>query len=293
MKRILAGLLAALLASPASSAVVQITVKDAAGTSRNFNVTTNTDITGNLDGNMVLCDQAAGTTCASVGTAGAPSTNALTIQAVTLGHGTAANAMRVELPTDGTGVIGTITSITNANITDGSDVTQGAKADAVCASATANACSEIAMLKFIANASLGALATQSSNNSIGGTGILATTTGGATPTFAIAPATPAGVNLKASAGTVYSVELWNIQTTPAYLKLYDSASAPTCGAGTPVKVLPIPVSSTAANGAGSNVTISVGAKFANGIGYCVTGALPNADTTALTANNVLVNIDWN
>ena len=107
MIRLLAALLSLLLVvDPASAAVVQITVKDAAGTTRNMNVTTNTDITGNLDFNEVICDQAAGTTCASVGTAGSPSTNALTIQAVTLGHGTAANAMRVELPTDGTGVVG-------------------------------------------------------------------------------------------------------------------------------------------------------------------------------------------
>lgn len=95
----------------ASAAVVQITVKDAGGATRSFNVTTNTDLTGNLDWNNVICDQAAGTTCASVGTAGSPSTNALTVQAVTLGHGTAAAAMRVELPTDGTGQV----NVANAN----------------------------------------------------------------------------------------------------------------------------------------------------------------------------------
>jgi hypothetical protein len=99
----------------ASAAVVQITVKDAAGTTRSFNVTTNTDLTGNLDWNNVICDQAAGTTCASVGTAGSPSTNALTVQAVTLGAGTAANAMRVELPTDGTGRV-TAAQATAANL---------------------------------------------------------------------------------------------------------------------------------------------------------------------------------
>ncbi len=102
---LLAAALTWLPLADASAAVVQITVKDAGGTTRSFNVTTNTDLTGNLDWNNVICDQAAGTTCASVGTAGSPSTNALTVQAVTLGHGTAANAMRVELPTDGTGLV--------------------------------------------------------------------------------------------------------------------------------------------------------------------------------------------
>lgn len=110
MTRLLAVLLSCLLilTEPATAAVVQITVKDQGGTSRNFNVTTNSDLTGNLSWNNTVCDQGAGTTCASVGTAGSPSTNALTVQAVTLGHGVAANAMRVELPTDGTGVVGLI-----------------------------------------------------------------------------------------------------------------------------------------------------------------------------------------
>ncbi len=67
MFRLIAGLLALLLVvEPASAAVVQITVKDASGTTRNMNVTTNSDITGNLDFNQVICDQAAGTTCATV-----------------------------------------------------------------------------------------------------------------------------------------------------------------------------------------------------------------------------------
>lgn len=104
----LAGALIWLPLADASAAVVQITVKDAGGTSRNVSVTTNTDATGNLLWNNVICDQAAGATCASVGAAGSPSTNALTIQAVTLGHGVAANAMRVELPTDGTGQVNAI-----------------------------------------------------------------------------------------------------------------------------------------------------------------------------------------
>jgi hypothetical protein len=114
-----------------------------------------------------------------------------------------------------------------------------------------------------------------------------------TPGNAIAPATPAGVNLKASAGQINSIELGTIASGAAWLKLYDSATAPTCGSGTPVKRLLIPVASTAANGGGSNITFPSPIKFTNGIGYCVTGGITDADTTALTANTVAVNIDWN
>lgn len=122
---------------------------------------------------------------------------------------------------------------------------------------------------------------------------IAGATGGATPSSAIAPATPAGVNLKASAGTLYGVQATTIQSTPVYIKFYNSASAPTCGSGTPVLRFMVPAASTAANGAGTNIPLPVsGIAFGTGLGYCVTGALADADTTAITASNTLVNIEW-
>ena len=70
-------------------------------------------------------------------------------------------------------------------------------------------------------------------------------TGGSTVSSAIAPATPAGVNLKASAGTLYGLQATTIQSTPVYVKFYNSASAPTCGSGTPVARYMVPAASTA------------------------------------------------
>lgn len=119
-------------------------------------------------------------------------------------------------------------------------------------------------------------------------------TGGGTLTSAIAPATPAGVNLKASAGGVFRVFATTVQSTPVYIKFYNASSAPTCGSGTPVGRFMVPAAATAANGAGTNIDIGdMGAAFGTGIGYCVTGALADNDTTAITANNTLVNIVWN
>ena len=68
MTRLLVALFWSLLlvGQPVLAAQVQVTGKDAAGTIRNFTVTTNTDITGNLVPNQVICDQAVGTTCATV-----------------------------------------------------------------------------------------------------------------------------------------------------------------------------------------------------------------------------------
>ena len=65
-------------------------------------------------------------------------------------------------------------------------------------------------------------------------------TGGATVSSAIAPATPAGVNLKATTGTLYGIQATTIQATPVYIKFYNSASAPTCGSGTPIARIMVP-----------------------------------------------------
>lgn len=103
LRLLLAAALVLLPLAEASAGSSTITTKDASGVTKTFFVTT--DGSGNFYSAGVICDQSAAATCASVGTAGSPSTNALTIQAVTLGHGVAANAIRVELPTDGTGLV--------------------------------------------------------------------------------------------------------------------------------------------------------------------------------------------
>jgi hypothetical protein len=120
----------------------------------------------------------------------------------------------------------------------------------------------------------------------------ATPTGGDSTSGAIVPNNTTAVVLKASAGTLYGVQLAGIGSAPAYLKFYNATSA-TCGSGTPVKRLMIPAASTAANGAGSNVSFGPqGIAFGTGITYCVTTGITDADTTAPAASTFLVNVDW-
>jgi hypothetical protein len=117
--------------------------------------------------------------------------------------------------------------------------------------------------------------------------------GGATSTFAIAANSNNSTNLKASAGTVYGVQLSGISSAPAYLKLYNKATAPTCGTDTPIAVFMIPANSTAANGGGSNVSLPVGKTFTTGIGYCIVTGIANNDNTSVAAATFAINIDWN
>lgn len=99
------------------------------------------------------------------------------------------------------------------------------------------------------------------------------------------------VVVKASAGTLFGVQVYGIGSAPAYLKIYNATSA-TCGSGTPVKRLMIPAASTAANGAGSNITFGPGLAMGTGITYCVTTGITDADTTAPAASTFLVNLDY-
>jgi hypothetical protein len=120
---------------------------------------------------------------------------------------------------------------------------------------------------------------------------VAGTTGGATPYHYLSAASTNATNVKATAGTLYSLSLINTTATLYYLRLYDIAtSAPTCSSATGVvHNIPIP-----ANTAGAGVVLNmdgVGMLFANGIGFCLTGAFSDTDTTN-AATGVAVNLTY-
>jgi len=97
-----------------------------------------------------------------------------------------------------------------------------------------------------------------------------------------AAATTNSTLVKASAGLVFRVDGRNNKASPVYLKLYDKASAPTCGTDVPVYTIYI--------AATSSYSFEFNAKpfsFGTGIGYCLTGAAADNDTTVLVAADVV------
>lgn len=116
------------------------------------------------------------------------------------------------------------------------------------------------------------------------------TSGGSTsPTLssAIVPNNTTGVSVKASAGSVFHIEAFsNSASTPAYIKWYNSASAPTCGSGTPIWREMIP------SGGGYVSVDTQGLYFSTGISYCITTGIADADTTAPAASTYLLNITY-
>lgn len=123
--------------------------------------------------------------------------------AVAAGHGTAAGALRVELPTDGTGVVG---------LNAGTAVVGKVGIDQTTAGTT-NAVTPVPAAS-----------------------------GGPTASRVKAAASTNATNLKASAGQVYGWALFNNTSSAKFLKFYNKASSPTVGTDTPLFTVIIPAS---------------------------------------------------
>lgn len=95
-------------------------------------------------------------------------------------------------------------------------------------------------------------------------------------------------NIKASAGQVYAISAFNIDTTPVYLKFHNTATTPTAGTGVTESYL-IPSQGTA-NGAGLVFSLPAGIPFSTGIGITLVTGITDASTTAIAASKVVVNI---
>lgn len=92
--------------------------------------------------------------------------------------------------------------------------------------------------------------------------------------------------VQGKATLVTSVVLANGTATAYYLKLYNKATAPTCGTDLPVTTITLP-----ANGS-VNVPFAPGAYFSLGLGFCLTGAIADADATN-AATGVSINLVYN
>lgn len=100
----------------------------------------------------------------------------------------------------------------------------------------------------------------------------------------LAAATTNATLVKPSAGQVRGYYFFNNAVYPVYIKLYNSATIPTAGAGTPVATLGVPA------GAAGNVEFVGGILFSAGIGFTITKLPADNDTTVLVANDIILNL---
>lgn len=71
-----------------------------------------------------------------------------------------------------------------------------------------------------------------------------------------------------------------------YLKFYDKATAPVAATDVPVLTIPVPVAAAAAT---VPITSVDGFAFINGMGFCLTGLIPDNDNTNAAAG-VAINL---
>jgi hypothetical protein len=115
-------------------------------------------------------------------------------------------------------------------------------------------------------------------------------TGGSTAYRALSANNTTGLVVKASAGTLLSLNLTNTNAAARYVKVYNKATAPSVGTDTPIFTFLVPGATT---GGVNNVRLPVqGVAFAIGIGLGITTGVTDGDTTAPAANEVIVNASY-
>ena len=117
------------------------------------------------------------------------------------------------------------------------------------------------------------------------TGVTATANGSTASRINAANTTNA-TNLKASAGQLYTIDVFNVAAYNVFLKLYNKASSPTVGSDTPIMTIPIQA------GGGFSKTWPMGLPFSTGISYAITKLQADSDTTVVAAGDVTGNTLW-
>lgn len=112
------------------------------------------------------------------------------------------------------------------------------------------------------------------------------TAGGHTLSRVNAAASTNATNLKASAGNLLRISVFNVAAYSVFLKFYNKASAPTVGTDTPTRTIPIPA------GTGFAEEYVYGAPFATGISYAITKLQADSDTTVVVAGDLTGEVSW-
>jgi hypothetical protein len=147
--------------------------------------------------------------------------------------------------------------------------------------------------------------TQRSKLAFQGTGVVATDDAGndqtiitiaggsgvdLTPYHAVSAASTNATAVSSTARKLGMIACYNNNASPRYLKIFDRASAPTLGTHTPILTLEIPGNST--NGAGNNLPLPNPIGLTNGLAYALTTGNGDADTGAVAAGDIIVNLGY-
>lgn len=114
-----------------------------------------------------------------------------------------------------------------------------------------------------------------------------TTTGGYPPAHVVGAGTALGDrgSVKASAGQLYAVHVFNNAAYPVYVKFHDTAGSPTPGVAV-VRTIGVQA------GTQRDAAFGFGLAFGSGIGYSIVKGIADNDATAIVANDCVVDFDY-
>lgn len=112
---------------------------------------------------------------------------------------------------------------------------------------------------------------------------------GTQPFSLIALATTNANLVKIGPGRIVSIMAVNQNAAVRYLKFYDTNRTPVAGSGVPVRRYAIPASAT---GLGFVLAPTVPMGFQAGLAFTITGGQADNDTTALTAGDVTLTMEY-
>jgi len=216
----------------------------------------------------------------ALGTAGTPSADVITVQGVTSMTALKVDGSGVTQPVSGTVSI-TANSSVNQNQVGGTaiDTNSGNKSAGTQRVVLATDQPQLTNALKVDGSGV----TQPVSGTVSAN-VKPSTSGGLTIYRLLAAASTNSNLIKNAAGQVFGWYFFNAAASTRYVKLYNKATAPTVGTDTPVLTLPLPA------GGAANVEFTNGIAFGTGIGIGITGALADNDTTAVTANDVVVNL---
>lgn len=112
---------------------------------------------------------------------------------------------------------------------------------------------------------------------------------GTIPFSLLAVANTNATLVKRGAGRLVSIIAVNINAAVRYLKFYDMDKVPTAGSGIPVRRYAIPASTT---GLGFVITPAVPMGFSAGLAFTITGGVADNDASAISANDVILTLEY-
>ena len=112
----------------------------------------------------------------------------------------------------------------------------------------------------------------------------------ATPYFLNSAATTNGALILTGTSSVHSLWATNEGASPAYIKLYNKATAPTVGTDVPEMIIPVPAAASGVPGVANPNIGFIAFRFALGLGIAITRNAVFSDTTAVGAGEVKVKL---